>query len=164
MGKLYELTEEYANLEEWFEDEEVDEETLLDTLEGVEGEYNDKMEAYCKVIKNYEALAKAKKDESKNLANQARTLENRIAWMKKTMYESMKATGKKEAGGDILKCKIAKNGGKLPLMFREGMEVPLEYQKVITEPDKDLIRKALEEEKELDFAYFGERGESLRIR
>ena len=161
--KLYELTEEYANLEDWFEDEELDEETLLDTLEGVEGEYNDKMEAYCKVIKNYESLAKAKKDEAKNLSNQAKTLENKVSWMKHTMYESMKATGKKEAGGDILSAKIVKKGGVTPLEIDEE-NVPITYQKAVYSVDKEAIRKALDDGQELDFAHFGERGEYLKIK
>ena len=163
MSKLYELTEEFSNLEAWFDDDDVDKETLLDTLEGVEGEYNDKIEGYCKVIKNFEAEAKALKEEADRLAKRSRTLNNKVDYMKFTMLESMRATGKKEAG-NLLKAKIAKNGGKLPLVFTEGVEVPVTFKKIEYKVDNEAIRKALDEGEELDFAKYGERGESLRIK
>lgn len=167
MSKLYELTQDYAMLEEMFDDEEVDEETLLDTLEGIEGEYNDKMEAYCKIIKNYEALAKAKKEEADRLSKQAKSINKRIKWMKNTMMNSLRAAGKTEAGGTILKCKITKNGGQLPLILAEDIDVdslPDEYKRVETSVNNESVRKALSEGVKLDFAELGERGESLRIR
>lgn len=53
MATLYELTEVSRQLIELFENEEIDEQTLQDTLEaiGVEG----KLEDYCKVIRQLEA-------------------------------------------------------------------------------------------------------------
>ena len=167
MSKLYELTEDYSMLEEMFDDEEVDEQTLLDTLEGIEGEYNDVMEYKCKMIKNYEALAKAKKEEADRLSNQARTINNRIKWLKDKMLISLVATGKEEAGGDVLKCKIAKAGGKNPIILAEDIDVdslPDEYKRIETSVNKENVRKALEDGIKLDFAELGERGKYLRIR
>lgn len=160
---IYELTAEYTSLEEWFDDEELDEETLLDTLEGIEGEFNDKIENYCKVIKNFEANAKAIKDEAKRLQARAKTFENKIGWMKKRMLDAMEATGKTEAGGQVLKAKIAKNGGKLPLELDEE-NVPVTFKKIEYKIDNEAIRKALDDGEELDFAHYGERGRSLRIK
>lgn len=166
MSKLYELTADYAELESWlYDEEEVDEETLLDTLEGVEGEFNVKIENYCKLIKNFEADAKAFKEESKRLAARGKTIENKIDWLKKSMFDSMKATGKNEAGGDLIKAKIAKNGGKLPVIVdAKDEDIPVEYKKVTYSVDKEAIREALELGQKLDFAHMGERGEHLNIR
>jgi hypothetical protein len=80
------------------------------------------------------------------------------------MMESMKQTGRTDAGG-LLMARIAKNGGVLPLiMSASPEELPQEFQKVTIEPNNEAIRKALDEGKELEFAQYGERGESLRIK
>ena len=42
MGTIYELTENYEAIEALLCDEEVDEQTVLDTLEAIEGEIEDK--------------------------------------------------------------------------------------------------------------------------
>lgn len=161
--KLYEITQDFAELENLFDDAEVDEQTLLDTLEGIEGEYNDVMEYECKMIKNYEALAKAKKEEADRLSNQVRTINNRIKWLKKYMIKSLIATGKEEAGGDILTCKLTNAGGKQKLELDEE-KVPITYKKIEYKIDNEAIRKALDEGQKLDFAHYGEKSKVLRIK
>lgn len=61
MAKLYELTADVMQLQELLENELEDEQMLLDTLEGVQWEYEFKLEQYGKVIRNLEADAEALK-------------------------------------------------------------------------------------------------------
>lgn len=164
MSTLYELTEEMMALSEMMEDSETDEQVLLDTIEGVSGEYDAKIENYCKLIKNLDAESKALKEESKRLSARQKTIDGNISRLKAFMLESMRQVGKTEAGG-LLKAKIAKNGGMLPLKVNvQPEELPEEYRRTVYETDNEAIRKALDEGKELDFAEYGERGESLRIK
>ena len=160
---LYELTDELIQLQEMMS-EECEEQVLLDTIEAVEGEFDAKIEGYCKVIKNLEADAKALKEESKRLSARQKSIENNISRMKNAMQTALIQTGRKEAGG-LLKAKIQKNGGMLPLILSEAPErLPEAFRRVSYEADNEAIRKALDEGQELDFAEYGERGESLRIK
>lgn len=161
---LYELT---GSIREFMElctdpEAELDQQIIKDTLEGLDGAYDDKVEGWCKVIKNLDAEAKALKEESKRLQGRQKTIENNIDRMKSALMESLKATGKTEAGG-LLKAKIQKNGGLLPVIV-DDVEIPEEFQKVTIEANKEAIRDALEQGKELSFARYGERGESIRIK
>ena len=161
---LYELTDELTTLAEMMEDADTEEQVLLDTIEAVGGEYDAKIENYCKLIKNLDAESKALKEESKRLASRQKTIDGNIARLKAFMMESMKQTGRTDAGG-LLRARIAKNGGVLPLiMSANPEELPQEFQKVTIEANNEAIRKALDEGQELEFAQYGERGESLRIK
>ena len=165
MSTLYELTGALLALMEMCEDPDTDEQAIRDTIEGIEGEYDDKVEGWCRVIKNLDAEYKALKEESKRLADRARVLDNSITRMKTFVMQSMKATGKTEAGV-LLKAKIAKNGGVLPLMTADvnPKDIPERYQKVDISFNNEEIRKALDAGEQLSFAQYGERGESLRIK
>ena len=161
---LYELT---GSIREFMElcadpEAELDQQIIKDTLEGLDGAYDDKVEGWCKVIKNLDAEAKALKEEAKRLQGRQKTIENNIDRMKAALMESLKATGKIEAGG-LLKAKIQKNGGLLPVIV-DDVEIPEEFQKITIEANKEAIRDALDQGKELSFARYGERGESIRIK
>ena len=161
---LYELT---GSIREFMElcaqpEAELDQQIIKDTLEGLDGAYDDKVDGWCKVIKNLDAEAKALKEEAKRLQGRQKAIENNIERMKAALMESLKATGRTEAG-ELLKAKIQKNGGLLPVIV-DDVEIPEEYQKITIEANKEAIRDALDQGKELSFARYGERGESIRIK
>ena len=165
MAKLYELTGELIQLAEIGLEEDVDAEVFVDTLEAVEGEYDDKIEGYCKVIKNIEGDIDAVKKEIERLTARKKNMENNVQRMKDAMFNSMKVLGKTTAGGTILKASIQKNGGKLPLIVeKDAKDLPDEFKVVEFKPDNMAIREALECGRELEFAHFGERGETIRIK
>lgn len=161
--RLYELTADLLTLQEMLE-EAVDDQCLLDTLEGVQGEYEIKLESYCKVIKNIEADMEALKAEAKRLTDRRKVLEGNVERLKKAMYDSMKATGTDKVKGQIFTVAIQRNGGKLPVIVDVPTEdLPDELVKVVESPDLEAIGKLLEVG-ESKYAHFGERGESLRIK
>ena len=162
MSNLYQLTNNYETVLNMLYDEDADEQMILDTLEAIEGEIEDKADNYAKIIKELEAKQSARKEEAKRLTESAKVFENRVKALKSNLFNSMKATGKTKFATDLFSFNIAKNGGKQPLTI-DG-EVPEEYTKTITENDTDKIRQALDEGKELPFAHFEPRGESLRIK
>lgn len=163
MSRLYELTSDLLLLQEMLEDN-IDDQCLLDTLEGVQGEYEIKLEAYCKVIKNLEADMDALKAEAKRLTDKRKVLENNVDRLKKAMFDSMKATGTDKVKGALFTVAIQRNGGKLPVIVDvDTSELPDELVKVVESPDLEAIGKLLEAG-ECKYAHFGERGESLRIK
>lgn len=164
MANLYELTADVLTLQEMLEQPLDDEQILLDTLEGVQGEYEEKLEAYCKVIKNLETDAEAFKIEAQRLTDKRKTLENNIARLKKAMFDSMKITGIGKVKGQLFTVAIQKNGGKLPVIVTADVSaLPDSCVKVVKSPDLEAISKLIDSGN-TDYAYYGERGESLRIR
>lgn len=60
---LYELTTQYQALLELAEDPDVDPEVLADTMDGLDGDIEEKADGYAKVIKSLEAQAAGVKTE-----------------------------------------------------------------------------------------------------
>lgn len=161
MSNLYKLTNDYENVLNMLYDENIDEEMIFDTLEGIEGEFEDKADGYAKIIKEIETKKNARKEEAKRLTESAKIFENRANNLKQNLFNAMKTTGKTKFTTDLFTFNIAKNGGKQALTI-DG-DVPEEFTKTKIENDTDKIRQALENGENLPFAHLEPRGESLRI-
>lgn len=162
MSNLYQLTNNYETVLNMLYDEDADEQMILDTLEAIEGEIEDKANNYAKIIKELEAKQNARKEEAQRLTESAKVFENRIKALKSNLFNSMKATGKTKFATNLFNFNIVRNGGKQTLTI-DG-EVPEEYTKAVIENDTDKIRQALENGEKLTFAHLEPRGESLRIK
>lgn len=160
---IYKLTGNYEHLLNMLlYDENVDEKALLDTLESIEGDIEDKADGYAKIIKEMEAQSKARKEEAKRLTESAQTMDNRIKMLKSNLFNCMKITGKTKFTTNLFSFNIVKNGGKQPLTI-DG-DVPKEYTKTVIENDTSKIRQALENGENLPFAHLEPRSERLSIR
>lgn len=159
---IYELKENWKQVAEMLYEEEVDEKCVLDTLESIEGEIEDKADGYAKIIKELEYLRDSRKLESKRLNENANVLDNRIKFLKNNLFNVMKETGKTKFNTELFAFNICKNGGKQALTI-DG-EVPEEFTKIVVENDTDKIREVLESGENLPFAHLEPRGESLRIK
>ncbi len=162
MSTLYDLTNEFKELLFLAETEDLDEQTITDTLESLGYELEDKADGYAKVMRELEGQAETLKSEIGRLNNRKRTIESNIERMKSSLQDSMQVSGKTKFKTDLFSFNIVKNGGKQSMDIYD--KVPKEYSVVKLEPDKDKIRQALENGEELPFAILQERGESLRIR
>lgn len=162
MSNLYELNQNYEKVLNMLYDEEIDEQMILDTLESIEGEIEDKADGYAKIIKELEVKRDARKAEAKRLTENAKIFDNRVSTLKQNLFNAMKSTGKTKFATDLFSFNIAKNGGRQTLTI-DG-DVPKEYTKTIVENDNDKIRQALENGENLPFAHLEPRGESLRIK
>lgn len=162
--KLYEIAEEYAALLD-IDDEEVDEQTLRDTLEAINMEFEDKADNYAKIIKTLAASASVLKAEEERLAARRKRLENRSLWLKKELEANMRFVGKTKFRTDLFSFNIQKNGGLAPLVIDGAIEdIPGRF--LIPQPpvvNNDAVRRLLSE-KQVEWAHLEPRGESLRIR
>lgn len=164
---LYEVTGNVLQLQAMLESEEFDAEVLADTMEAVDGEYEYKIEQYCKIIKNLEADINALKNEAKRLSDKRKSLENNIDRLKAAIFDSMKATGKTKVKGTVFTAAIQKNGGNQPLIVAEDAttyNLPDQLVIVTVKPNLEAIRELLEAGKVVEGFTLGERGESLRIK
>lgn len=173
MSSLFEISEELQEFVNLLDDPEVelDEDAFLDTLEGMEGELKDKLEAWAKVIKNKEADIKARKELMDNLKRKNNTDESSISEMKYIMKMVMERAHIQDASSPIIKIKIATNGGVLPLKYAPDLchsysRLPERFRKEVTEysPNTEEIRKALDAGEVLDFVQYGERGTRLDVK
>lgn len=161
MGTLYDLTGEFISLYELATSED-DEQAFLDTLEALQGELEIKASGYVKVIKSLEMEADecAKVLEAFKRKKEMRV--NNAKRMKDALINAMDAAGVDQLPAGYYTLKIAKNGGLQPLKI-DG-EVPDNFTKIKIEPDNDLIRKALNDGEELEFAHLEPRGRHLNIK
>ena len=162
MNNLYKLNQQWQEVANMLYQDDIDEQMVLDTLESIEGEIEDKADNYARVIRELEAIRDAKKEEMYRQQDGARLLDNRIKFLKQNLFNVMKQTGKTNFATELFTFRIQKNGGKRALTI-DG-EVPEEYTKTVIENDTDKIRAELEAGKELDFAHLEAQGESLRIK
>ena len=88
---LYEMTVATKQLYELLENEEIDEQTIADTLEAMGVE--EKLEGYCQVIRQYEADKDMLKAEKERIDKKIKVCENSVNRMKKAVIEFMKASG-----------------------------------------------------------------------
>ena len=120
--RLYELTEQYDGVMNLLYDGETDEQTILDTLESIEGEIEDKADNYAKIIKTMTAEAEAIKSEEDRLHKRRMTLENRAKWLKDTLQANLEFIGKTKFKTELFSFSVSQNGWKRPLAITENME------------------------------------------
>jgi chaperonin cofactor prefoldin len=158
MATLYELNEDFLALLDMASDE--DETAFNDTLEGILGTIDIKMDDYAAVMTHIESDIALHKAEIDRLSVRKKSLENNLKRMKERLYESMIATDRRKVQTELHTFSIVKNGGKLPVII-DG-DVPDNFCRKT--PDNDKIRLALETGNALTFAHYGERGEHLAIK
>lgn len=87
--KLYELTENYNNIYDLLENEEVPVEVVEEALKGIEDNIEGKFENISKLIKTIEGQVKMFKDEEKRLKTRRTTMENKVASLKNYVLEQL---------------------------------------------------------------------------
>ena len=107
--KLYELAENYLNLQELLENEEIEQELIVSALDEVGGELEDKAENIAKLIKTLEVDVNGYKAEEKRLSDKRKSLENRVKSLKEYLDSAMKITGKTKFKGQLFSFNIQKN-------------------------------------------------------
>ena len=158
---LFELAADCSALMDFGYTEE-DREAFMDTLEPIVEAIDEKSDGYCAVISRFNGQVEMIKVEIERLTARKQTIENSVKRMKDALLYAMNATGRTEIRTDTHTIKIAGNGGKQPLEITG--EVPDSFTRITVEPDREKIRAALEEGKELDFAELKPRGVHLSIR
>ena len=162
---LYELTNDYINLLALAEDPDTDPEVLADTLEGLDGQLEDKADNYAKVIRQIESDVNGLKAEIERLQARKTAAQNNIDRMKANLEQMMIATDKTKFKTELFSFGIQKNPAKVVMDEQYIENVPEEYLKY---KDPEIDRKKLAEDlkagKDLNGIAHLEQSESLRIR
>ena len=162
---LFNLTEELKHIQSVMMNSEGDElpQELVEWLDSTQGGYDKKVEGYCAVIGEMEAMVEARKAEANRIRALADTTQNHIDRMKIALKESLLKLETPKLETTRYKVWVQNAGGKLPIQI-EAEDVPDEWKLVQLVIDKEGIRKTLEEGTSLPFAQLLPRGQVLRIK
>lgn len=157
--RLYELTSSYEQLLEMAE--QLDEETLRDTLESINEAIETKVENTAYVIKSLEANVKIIDEEIKRLQAMKSTQQRNIKSLKEYIQESMEKVGLGKIEGSLIKVSIQNN----PPSIRLDDDFKIGKYLVSVEPkfDKKAILSDLKQGLDVPGAEIVQ-GKSIRIR
>ena len=156
--KLYEMTIEaqklYDALLDTDMDPEVRDDVIQNTMAGIGAE--EKLESYCKIVRQMEAEQAVFEDEIGRLTGEKRRRSAGIDRMKDVMLSYYEATGTErpiEAGT----FRVSRRRSECVIITDEAL-VPDEMYRVKREPDKTAIKAAIKEGNEISGAALEERG------
>lgn len=162
---IYEITNDYLQLMQMMEDPELDPQTLADTMEGIEGELEDKADNYARVMKNMEADLNGIKAEIERLSTRKKTIENNIKRMKEALQFSMETTGKTKFKTELFSFGIRKNAPAVVMDEPYIENVPERFLKY-SDPtiNRSAIKEAIQNGEDLEGLAHLEQSTSLSIR
>lgn len=99
MATLYEMTAMARELYELLQEDEIPKEAFLDTLEGIGAD--EKIESYCKIIRQLEADRDAFKLEKQRFTDKQLHTEKNIERMKKSLLNFLNASGQKKISAGL---------------------------------------------------------------
>lgn len=140
MNSLYEIANDYAKLM----DEDFDPEFIADTLAGIEGMLEDKVENCLAVIKNELAYAESLKAESKKLSERAKSSELRAERIKEYIAASLETAGKKSLKAGVHQVTVRAASKSVEILDSGALPAEFVEYETNTKPDKLAIKKQLE--------------------
>ena len=164
---LYDITGEYLRLYNLMTDEdlmETEDDAIKDTLESLNYDLADKSAGYVHVIKQLDMEAEECDKAIEFFKRKKEIRQNNVKRLKEALINAMDIANLKELKAGSYTLKIANNGGKAPLSIPDESKVPERFMKIKYEPDKELIRKTIEDGTDLPFAEIKERGRHLSIK
>ena len=132
---------------------EYSEDCLKDALEMVEGEFEDKVDAYCTIIRTLESDVEQLKEEKKRLAERQASIERNILRMKDVITRTASELGMKNV--KTLHYTVNRfNAAKLDIFDKVPDEFKKEVPTVRKDNDTEAIKAALDAGEKLSFARY----------
>ena len=167
MSSLYELTGQWLVVSQLFNNPDLDEKVINDTLESLAYEIEEKADAYARIIRNLEADIMAYKTEIERFKAKKEHAEKSIKRMKEDLQNSMEATGKTKFKTELFSFNVANNAPSVVIDAEDVNRIPVEFLKVKDpEVDKTALKQSMIEAgiDEIPGICHLEQGKSLRIK
>lgn len=159
--KLYELTQDFKNLEDLLDNSEMDNAEIEKALNEVAGKFVDKAENICKVRAMILSDVEGIKAEEKRLKDLRKQKENAIKNLESYLEANMRSLDQKKVEGGLFTLAIRKNPASVVI---DDLEVvPSEFKVIKEEPNKTSIKEALKNGQIVEGCRL-EQKESLRIK
>ena len=165
MANIYELTNELSLLWDLMENGELEDEVLIGAFDCAKEDLADKLEGYCKFIKNLESDISGLKAEEERLNARRKTMENTVSRCKEAMKMALNTAGEKKIACGTFTVSVQNNAPSVVLDESYIENIPEEYL-VPQEPkiDKKKIKADIDAGKNLEGIAHLETDASLRIR
>lgn len=163
--KLFELANQFRALEDMALTDELPAELIADTLEGLQGEFDDKAIACAKFILSLEADAKAIRQASEAMRARAERVQRRADSVRAYLLFQCQAIDRKRIDSAELVIRRAVNPPAIQIRDEDLIPTKFWVQPPAPPPrlDKKLLRGALEEGIQIEGVYM-ESGERLEIK
>lgn len=155
---LYEMSLAAQALLEMLMNDEIDEQTFNDTVEGMGA--IEKVEGYCQVISRLNAEADMFKSEIDRLTKRKKTLDNNATWLKNQLYNFYVSNGSQKIKAGTFTVSVRKSEY---VDIPDESKIPKKYCTVKISPDKTAIKNALKQGVKVKGASISAR-ESVQIR
>lgn len=144
---LYEIRQDYLEALEALSDPELDlpAEAIADTLEGLEGQLQEKAVNVAAFLRHLEATAEAIKEAEARMAQRRRAIENRSANLREYLKQSMLATGISRIDSPWFELAIRKNPPAVEI--DDEARLPGEFKREVTtiKVDRAALKAALKD-------------------
>jgi hypothetical protein len=139
--KLYEIAEKHNTaLLAMADIEGLDESVITDTLEALEGEFNDKALSVAGFFQNIEAEIKAMRDAEKRIAERRKFKESSVTRLKDYLQREMIRTGITKIECPQFVISLRNNPESVQIV--DESLIPAEFKRISYEIDKVAIKKA----------------------
>lgn len=165
--KLYELGEEYQQLERMFDDVLTDEDfgqAVLDTLEGLQGIIEDKATNVAKFIKNVEGEAVALDTEIKRLQARKASRVNQAKSLREYLRDCLIATDTQKVKNELFTISVTKGRDSVVVDEPELVPGAMKTSETVYKVDKKAIKTAIDEGSTVAGAHLETGDPSLSIR
>ncbi|MGA1712646.1 MAG: siphovirus Gp157 family protein [bacterium] len=164
---LFDIAEDVRLLEESLFADPDQEEVIKEFLADANEELERKLDGYAELIAEVKARITARKERAKEIQALVKSDEALVERLTKTLQWFFETNELKKVETDRHRISLAKNGGKVPVVFAESFDVaelPEAFVVTKLEVNKEAVREALESGQELNFATLGDRGQSIRVK
>lgn len=141
---LFELKQIYLQDAQKLQDLDLDEQTLADTLESMQGDLETKATNTVMVAKNMRVTAAAIKEAEAAMAARRKAIEARADYLDKRVFNTMLETGITKIECPYFKLSIQDNPPSVAVF--DALQIPADYLREVPAtyaPDKALIKKAI---------------------
>ena len=139
MAELYKIANEYAALMS----EDLPPELIADTLEGIEGEFTDKVAAILALCKNESAYADSLKEEASSLNERAKAITNKVERLRQYIADCMIQAEMKKVRSGVHE--VTLRAASKVVEITDPMAIPVdlvEYETVV-KPNKLEIKRRI---------------------
>lgn len=162
---LYTLADEFLQASERLSDMDLDEQTIADTLEGLQGALEVKATNVAMFVKNLDATAEAIKQAESSMSSRRKAIENRSQHIREYLLSNMERTGISKIECPHFKISVRENPASVVIDMLPA--IPADYLRQPDPPpplpDKKLIAQAIKDGFQVPGAHL-ERSKRLEIK
>lgn len=140
MPSLYQLTDQYRQIEEAAYNDELSYDEFCAALDAVEDDIEHKVDGYCRIIAHLKADIQAIKDEEARIKARRNSLEGSVDRLKTALSAAMDAQGKSKIKTNLY---TVYHANRIGLEITELDAVPPEYIKPHKRSEDDVNKKAI---------------------